>query len=225
VSDTIAFWREAITDSAHPRHRVAWLLFGDHRTDYLVRELDAHKDELIPDLLVILDTPALYEVGALGGGDAAINAVSLLGAWRVTEATSRLLRILEEENDEPEPTAVSDRAIQALKNMGPSILEDVWQAAERAEGDWRFPLAEVLSGVGQGDTRAYEWVRALFDKQTERYDVDFTSSMLLRIDPDAAIPYLEACLSKRKYDQDAREMLRANIDYARDQAARGEEVP
>mgnify|MGYP005844148813 CR=1 FL=1 len=190
MDDPVAVWREALGDETHPRHRLAWTLFPESMVaDAAARRLEAHKDEVIPLLLEILDTPDLYDEESLGGGFAPIHAVELLGHWGVVAAAPRLLKIIEEKDED---ATVYDRATVALTRMGPAILEDVLALAGRAAPAKRPAIAEVLAAAGQGDSRAYGWIEARFDEARDEWGRVYMAEMLLQADPARAIPYLEA---------------------------------
>jgi hypothetical protein len=101
TSETTPVWRQALNDSNHPLYSAAWTIFSsDMNLDAADKRLADHKDRIIPFLMDILDTPALLDDTALGSGYAPINAVSLLGRWKVIEAVPRLLTIVEKQDFE-----------------------------------------------------------------------------------------------------------------------------
>src|SRR5512138_1260291 len=121
MSETLPTWRQALNDSNHPLHAAAWTIFSpEMKVTSADKRLADSKEQVIPFLLEILDTPDLYLETALGSGEAPINAVELLGHWKVLDAAPRLLKIMEEQDFE---TSIHDRALVALENMGPAVID------------------------------------------------------------------------------------------------------
>ena len=214
MDDAIAIWREALKEAQHPRHQAVWLLFSEGSDPKSAARLLAdHQAEVIPWLLEILDTPALYDKGSFGSGLAPANAVGVLGKWQVLEAVPRLLHILETEDPE---TLVYDHTATALEAMGTGALEPLLAFAEACnEEDLHVTLASILSQIGKGDERVYRWVLKVFNQQKRDHAVEFMAENLLAADAARAIPYLEACLQKRKYARRTRAILQRRIEEAR----------
>ena len=214
MNDPVAIWREALKDAQHPRNQAVWLLFSEGADPKSAARLLAdHQAEVVPWLLEIVDTPSLYEEGSFGSGLAPANAVGVLGKWLVLEVVPCLLHILETEDQE---TLVYDHTVTALEDMGTGALEPLLAFAEACnEDNLRVTLASILSQIGKGDERVYRWVLEVFNQQKHDHAVEFIAENLLAADAARAIPYLEACLQKRKYAQRTRAILQRRIEEAR----------
>lgn len=214
--DPVAIWREALKDSSHPRHRAAWLLFPDRvNIKAAAKQLADQKEAVVGYLYEILDTEALYNIDSLGRGNAPINAVELLGEWQVTEAVPRLLRILEENWN----TMVHNRAIIALRKMGPQILETLLAYMDTADPDVAEALIGLLSDAGKGDPHVFEMVKARLDKAEEagnEWDIHYMAENLLAIDAEKAIALLEERIKARRYNKRLREILQGYITSTRE---------
>jgi hypothetical protein len=214
VNNALPVWRQALNDSSHPLYAAAWTIFGaEMNLDAADKRLADHKEQVIPFLMDILDTPELYDETALGSGDAPINAVQLLGRWQVMQAVPRLLKIMEEEDWE---TVVHDRAIVALEDMGPQVIDTILQAAgQTTDEDRHRTFASILSHAGKGDPRAFEYVKTVFDQQKDETDIAFVAEDLLVCDSEAGIALLEDRLKHRKYGKNLRKRLEKYLDDAR----------
>lgn len=213
MEDRIAVWREALRDASHPRHQVAWLLFtGAFNAEFAGRRLAEQKEAVLPYLFQILDTPQLYSSDSLGEGYAPIHAIELLGHWQVVEAVPRLLRILEEEEED---AIARDEATEALASMGPSIRERMLDYAEKANPALYHSLAYILSKVAKGDPRVFAWVRARLDEAQSEWEIRLMAENLLNLDPEPAIALLEERIRRRRYNKRLSEILQRYIDNTR----------
>ncbi len=207
-------WRQAINDAEHPLHQATWILFRDKiNLKFADRQLSDKKEEVIEFIYTILDTDELYDMAALGSGNAPINAVQLLGHWQVVEALPRLLRIIEEDDVF---SIVRDRTFVALRNMGPQIIDAMLEFAEKTSDDVRQTVGSILADVSNGDERAFEYLKNLFDEQTEHHDLVFTAENLLACDMEAGIIFLEKNLKRKKLKKDARARIKSYIKQARE---------
>ena len=211
MTDETPIWRQAIHDQEHPLHKAAWAFFSESfGVKYADRVLLDQRDEVIEFAFTILDTPELYDESALGSGHAPIHAIELLGHWKVTEALPRLFKILEEEEWE---TVVHDKAILALEEIGESIVEDVMAFGDRmADEDQKRTASSILSKIGRGNQRAYNWMLDVFNRQTDEYDILFMAENLLYCDRESAIPLLEERIRNRIYSKAVRARLQKYID-------------
>jgi HEAT repeat protein len=214
TNETSPVWRQALNDSNHPLYSAAWTIFSpDMNLDAADKRLADHKERVIPFLIDILDTPQLSEETALGGGHAPINAVSLLGRWKVVEAVPRLLAIVEEQDFED---LIWDRATTALEAMGPEAIDPVLQAAaQTTDTELRTTFASVLSQAGKGDPRAFEYIKAEFAQQKDELDIEVLAEDLLMCNAEAGSALLEEQLKQAKFSKKLRKKLRRTIDDAR----------
>jgi hypothetical protein len=213
TEDPVAIWREAIKDDQHPRHRAAWLLFTKGMSPKgAAKLLAATKDDVILWLYEILDTEALYDEGSFGDGDAPINACILLGEWKVVEAAPRLWQIIEQHDWE---SVVHGEASRALENLGSPVLDFMLEQSVKVHGDLELEIATILSQVGRGDQRAFDYVCGFFERQKESYEVEMACELVLSCNPKAGIEYLEQRIDLAKYRQ-ARETIVRRIQEARD---------
>ena len=95
------------------------------------------------------------------------------------------------------------------------IIDELIAFGDRSKNDLQTAVASMLSHVGQGDERAYQWVLACFQRQTNPVDVEFVAESLLAVDAGRAIPVLEAWLQKRKANARTREAIQRGIKDAR----------
>ncbi|MBI5668011.1 MAG: hypothetical protein HZC41_08365 [Chloroflexi bacterium] len=213
MSEEMPIWRQAIHDSQHPLHRAAWLLFSEHfNVDYAAQVLESQKDTVLDFIYLILDTDDLYQVESLGSGFAPINAVHLLGKWQVVEAIPRLLQIVAQEDWE---AVVTGQACRALEDMGAAAIEPLLEFAA-ASPNQRVTVASILGAAGKGDARAYAFIKAVFEEQTNDMDIEYVAEHLLTCDSQQAIPYLEDGLRQGKIKKSVRRRLESYIQQARD---------
>lgn len=145
MSEELPIWRQALKDSTHPLYSAAWLIFSEKmKLDAADKLLAERKAEIIPFLLDILRTPDLQLESSLGGGEAPINAVELLGHWNVPEAIPDFIGIVEEDDWE---TILHDRILVALEKMGPEIIEPLLASAEKLppNSELHMTYAGILS--------------------------------------------------------------------------------
>ncbi len=207
--EKIAIWREAIKDANHPRHKAAWVLFTESkRPEGIARLLEAQKDEIIPWLYEILDMEELYKDTSFGGGWAPINAIRLLGQWQVTDVLPRLLKIISDEDDE---TIISGAAYAAVRNMPPSITDELLAFARELTGDLRTSAAGLLADVAKDDARAYEWIKTVFLEQKEEWQIVYMAENLLVVYPAQATAFLKDWLKKSHLSKEARKRLEKYI--------------
>ena len=214
MSDNLPIWRQAISDSNHTLNKAAWIIFSEHmKPEFADKQLVDQKDEVIPFLYEILDTPTLLDDTSLGSGNAPINAAELLGQWKVVDAIPRLIKILE---DTDWGIIIHDAALNALEKMGEPAIEPLLAFAESRtdEGD-RISLAGSLSDMGHRDPRVWAFVRPLFEKQTGDDDIKFMAESLLACDRDQAIPILEGKMKQGKYNKKLRQVLERYIEAAK----------
>ncbi len=210
MSDTTAAWRAALNDEADPRHKIAWALFPAVKSmDRAARRLADQQETVLGYLYQVLDEPALYEETALGKGQAPLNAMKLLGHWGVVEAAPRLLAILDEREW---TTDAHDAALSALSALGPPIIEQVLAFAGSARLTTEGSLAAVLAALGEGDARAFAWVKDALTRQQTDLDIVYMARMLLDIDRAAAVPFLKQRLKEQSYSEQARAGIKSAID-------------
>lgn len=210
MADEQPIWRTALNDSEHPLYQAAWIMFQERaRVDYAAKTLENQKEQVIPFLYAILDEEALYDETGLGRGMAPVNAVRLLGRWQVTEAADRLWKILHEEED-VESYIYNDTTL-ALKGMGRAILEPMLQKTAEVDPEREAVLAEILSEIGKGDERAFEWLAQILAKQTDEFDIKFFAEMLLNNNVEAGAEWIEQAIRERKFHRPLHAKLRSLI--------------
>ena len=213
MNDILTTCREALRDSQHPLHQATWLLFGKQlNVKTADRLLADRKAEVIPFCLAILNTEALYDEASLGSGSAPINAVALLGHWQITAAIPALFRILDEEDDD---TIVYDHALSALGQMDAAVVDILLERIAHEKDNWQqVTYATILGEAGQGDSRAYDVIRAIFDRQRKPLDIELMASNLLTCDLKAGTAYLQSKLKTRRYSRELRATLEGIIEDA-----------
>ncbi len=214
MGDTDPVWRQALHKSDQPLYSAAWVVFSEKMPFAGAdRLLGDQKAQVIPFLLAIVDSPELYPETSLGSGWAPIHAVELLGHWQVLEAVPRLLHILAEDDW---MSIVHDRALVALKGMGPGVVDLLLPVAEQAAAnEQRITFASILSEVGQANAQAYEYVRTVFEQQTTESDIAYMAENLLECNPQAGIALLEAHIRQHRYRPRLRRILEQRIAEAR----------
>ncbi len=214
-TDTTPVWRQALKDSSHPLYAASWLIFSEKMNpEVAAQRLADQKEQIIPFLYTILDTPELYLDTGLGSGHAPVNAVQLLGRWQVLDAIPRLLEIVSEDTDFDD--MITDRSVQALEDMGPAAVDLVLQAAQNAKKpDLRIVYGSILARSGRGDPRVWTYLVKLFERQKDEWDIRFAAEHLLHNDAEAGIAYLQERLRRGKYSRPLREALEKYIEDAR----------
>lgn len=206
-------WRQAVKDSSHPLHQATWLLFSQTMTAKgAAKMLAPQQEQIIEYLFQILDTPELQLETSFGAGSAPVNAVELLGEWRVVEAIPRMLDILSEDDWE---SSLHDRTIMALQNMGTAVIEPLKVfAAENPTLE--VTAASILGKVGKGDGQVFEWLTHVFKKQKEEIDVTYLAEILLSNNTPRAIEFLEDQLNRNKYSKGAFHQIQGYLKDARE---------
>lgn len=205
MEDTIATWRAAMTDETHPRHKAAWLLFAPSSSAAAAAKLLQDQSvEVIPWLMELLDTEALYQPGSLGKGHAPVRAVGLLGAWQVTAAIPKLLQLIREHNWKEN---IFDEAIGALQAMGADALEPVLALADEVERDKWVDLSAVVCRVGAGDERAFPFVQQTLEGVQDDALRAFVIGNLYELDAEGARAYLKTYQRKHKLGPQARRAI------------------
>src|SRR5258708_14729983 len=214
MTETFPSYRQGLKDSQHPLYKAAWIIFGEKMDlKFAAKELEAQKGQVVPFLMELANTPELERESSLGSGHAPPNALRLLGRWQVVEALPRLLHILQNEDWD---TNIHEAAVTALEKMGPVALDPVLAIAEKAEDQAdRVTMASILSFAGKGDSRAYAFIKTLFDEQKTDWDIRFVAESLLACDRDAAIVLLEERIRRGKYGKALRKTLEGYIADAR----------
>ncbi|MEZ4670771.1 MAG: hypothetical protein R3E39_22940 [Anaerolineae bacterium] len=213
MTEEIPIWRQAIKDEQHPMHRAAWLLFSKNpNLQYIDKTLSEQKAQVTEFMYQILDSEDLYTTSSLGGGNAPINSIDLLGQWEVLEAIPRLIAILE--TDDPD-AIVDGKAASALGKMGTAVFEPMMAFDARTEHKYQDGVAGILADACKDDPRAYDYVLKLFEEKKEEYQVAYMAENLLVCDPQQAIPYLEAWMRKRKLSRDLKKRLENYIATAK----------
>ncbi len=206
-------WRQAIKDSTHALHQATWLLFSPNmNAKGAAKMLAAQREQVIPYLFQILDTPELYLESAFGGGMAPVHAVKLLGEWQVKEGVPRLLHILREDDWE---SSVHDASILALEQMDASIINDLLHLATENPKQV-VTIASIVGKLGKGDPKIFEWLCGIFQKQKDEIDVMFTAEILLSNHMDAAVEFLEDQMKRNKYSKWTLKQIQGYIKVARE---------
>lgn len=213
MTDETPIWRQAIKDEQHPLHRAAWILFSEKpNPQYVDRVLADQKGQVVEFIYQILDTEELYWEESLGGGNAPINGVELLGRWQIVEAIPRLLQILED-NDLDE--VVNGAAFHALREMGSAVYEPLLEFDQRTQFEHQNNVTGILADACKDDPRAYDYIRVVFEKKKEEWDIAYLAENLLVCDPQQAIPFLEERLRRHKYSKDLNKRLENYIRAAK----------
>lgn len=207
-------WRQALNDEHHPLYRAAWLIFKDNANmDYAATTLESQKLEVIPFIYTILDDETLYADTSLAGGMAPVNATTLLGKWKVTEAAERLWNIAIKEDNEP-GTVIYEEVIDTLKQMGSAIRETILSKIVDLSEEQYLTMADLLSEVGKGDERALNWLAERVDDHgSNRDEIEFYVDMLLIADLAWGKAYLEEKIRQKKYSKASIMLIKEAITF------------
>ncbi len=213
-TDTTPLWRQALKDSSHPLYAAAWFLFTEKMNlELAAQRLADQKEQVIPFLNKILDSPDLYLSTSLGSGVAPGNALVLLGRWQVLEAVPRMLDLIDKHR---QGEIAHDASVMALREMGPGALEPVLAAAQQTTNRvQQIAFGAILARIGQGDLRVWAYLVNLFEHQKADPALRMVAQQLLVTDPESGITYLHERLQHGKYSRSLRETLEQYFDMAR----------
>ncbi|MEL6526877.1 MAG: hypothetical protein AAFQ07_14330 [Chloroflexota bacterium] len=197
MTDTMPVYRAALKDSSHPMYSIAWDLFRKKfNTEKVAQRHADRRDEILPFLYTILDTEELLLDTSLGEGFAPINAVQLLGQWQVVEAIPRLLTYLMDDDDD-EIYIINDRASYALQQMPPEAIDPVLEFGQ--EEAHAMDAMFILTEIGKGDERCFEFICSVFERQTHEIDIIAVAESLAINNLDKAEVYLQEQGRKKRY--------------------------
>lgn len=215
MSEEIPVWRQALKDEQNPLNKAAWALFSEEISlKYADRVLEAQKDEVVNFCSLILDTEQLYAEEALGGGNAPINAVKLLCHWKVESALPRLLRIFEEADwDE----IIYGTTADGIAQFGALIVDPLLEKAAKIDNDQEelVAIAGTLADAAPGDSRTVEFIRKIFDRSKNDFEIAYMAENILTGDPEGGAKFLENRLRTHKYSKDVRKRIERYIDDAK----------
>ncbi len=211
MSEEIPVWRQAINNEQHPLHRAAWMMFSKEVSlKYAERLMAEQKEDVVSLCNIILDTDELYEEGSLGGGDAPIHAVELLCKFKVEGSIPRLLRILDEEDWEDE---IYGATADGIAQFGSLIVDPLLEKAAKIDNDQEelVAIAGTLADAAPGDPRTVEFVRKIFDRSKQDFEISYMAENVLTGDPEGGAKWLEGRLSTHKYSKDVRKRIERYI--------------
>lgn len=212
MSEEIPVWRQALKDEQHPLNKAAWTLFSEEISlKYADRALVDQKDEVVTFCTLILDTEELYAEEALGGGNAPINAVKLLCHWKIESALPRLLQIFEEADwDE----IIYGTTADGIAQFGTLIVDPLLEKAEKIDNDQEelVAIAGTLADAAPGDTRTVEFIRKIFERSKNDFEIAYMAENVLAGDPEGGTQFLENRLRTHKYSKEARKRIEKNIE-------------
>ncbi len=215
MSEDIPVWRQALKDERNPLNKAAWTLFSDDISlKYADRALAEQKDEVVNFCNLILDTQELYAEEAFGGGNAPINAVKLLCHWKIESALPRLLRIFEEADwDE----VIYGTTADAIAEFGTLIVDPLLEKAAKIENDQEelVAIAGTLADAAPGDTRTVEFIKKIFDRSKNDFEISYMAENVLKGDPEGGAKWLEGRLRTHKYSKDVRKRIEKYIEDAK----------
>ncbi len=213
-TETAPLWRQALQDSNHPLYTAAWSIFTEKMNlDLAAQRLADQKEQVIPFLNTILDTPELYLPTSLGSGVAPGNALVLLGRWQVLEAVPRMLALIDKYH---QGEIAHDASVMALREMGPGALEPVLAAAQQtANRVQQITFGAILARIGKGDRRVWAYLVNLFEHQKADPALRMVAQQLLMTDPESGITYLQERLRRGKYNRSLRENVEQYFEMAR----------
>jgi hypothetical protein len=125
-----------------------------------------------------------------------------------------LLNIIREDDWE---SLLHDRCILALEEMGEPIIDQIIAFGDEFR-DKRMEVtaASILSHVGKGNARVFEWMTEVFKRQDDDFDTPFMAENLLSTDTQAAISFLEAYLQKTKVPKATAQRIQSYLKTARE---------
>jgi len=214
MSEEMPIWRQAIKDDQHPLHRAAWQLFSkDFDARRAGAALEAQKEDVVGFCTLLLDSRELYPEGALGGGNAPVNAVELLCEWKVDAVLPRLLKILDEESWE---TIIYGTTADTIEAFGTAVVEPLLEMATRKTGDQeQVAIAGTLADAAPGDPRTVAFVRKLFDSRKQDFEINYMAENVLAGDPEGGVKWLQDRLRTHKYSREVRQRIERYIADAK----------
>lgn len=167
---------------------------GEALTESVSGPIARRGQAVIPALIEILEDESLALEDAPGGGHAPVHAAAILRDLRAAEAIEPMLRVLARCHWEDILYSV---LINALRSLGPPVLEPALAAHATGSEEQRPALVDVLSGIGVRDERTYEILLQALER-----DVVLAAGSLGEYGDPRALPHLSAKLDAHRIDED-----------------------
>lgn len=136
----------------------------------------------VPELLAVLEDPALARDDAPGQGLAPLHAAELLAELRAPEAIRPMLDVLASTDW---LGVLHERLVVLLAGLGPAVVEPALAMhAAAADQALRTSLCRILAQAGAGDARVFPLLLALLDREP------ILAGLLADFGDRAALPHL-----------------------------------
>lgn len=207
--ETTQVWRTALTTRDHDLYAAAWTLFMQGMNEEVAAtRLESQRETVIPFLENLIEDDYLYQNAAPGKGNAPVNALRLLGKWKVQEAVPKLLTVLETATPR-QPTYFA--SINALAQFGEDIIPTIVAWVEEKPEN-RDEALEVLEKVAVGNTEVFDMVLSWI--VPEEYSLETYVQSLVELDSERAVKVLNDLAQNRSFSKEEREIFREEIKHA-----------
>ena len=218
TEEIIQKYRDILQDSIHEFYNTAWLIFQERMNLRVAAKLiQPQQDIVLPYLYEIIETPDLYLNGSLGKGWAPINAISLIGEWKIIEAAPILIERLLHESEWDIDDISYNKLVICLSRLGPPIFDEVWAAHERFVGLSTVELGylEVLVDVGKDHPKVSDYIKVRIEAQPQNFDlIDYRllATYLLELDYETNKPYLNKLVQSKQFSQVVNNHIKSGIE-------------
>ncbi|PJF44720.1 MAG: hypothetical protein CUN55_02450 [Phototrophicales bacterium] len=207
---TIPTWRQALSERSHPLYEAAWVIFKMHSVDFASELLEENKEAVISLIKEILESDELYINDGFGSGQAPVNAIRLIGHWKLEEFLPQLLEIIA---DTPEQRPAYGAALNAVANLGESVIDAVLAWVEEDES-LRPDAAKILQRVGLNNDKAFDAIQSWIDINDPQMVSTYTN-YLISINPARAEYVIDDLSRNRDLDKGLRKQLKNKVNEAR----------
>lgn len=208
--ETTQVWRTALTTRDHELYAAAWTLFMQNMNEEVAAtRLESHREAVIPFLNSLIEDDYLYQSQAPGKGNAPVNALRLLGKWKVEAAVSKFIEVLETVSPR-QPTYFA--AINALAQFGEEIIPRIVAWVEEKPEN-RDEALEVFERVAVGNTDVFEMVLSWITP--DEYSLETYAQSLVELDPERALKVLNDLSQNRSFSKEERVIFRNEVKHAR----------
>ena len=208
AEETTPIWREALQNRDHELYTAAWTVFSENmNVDVASSRFNDNQDTVVPFLSSIIQDEDLYEQDKLGGGNAPMNALRLIGEWAVVGQLPTLLERLE---DTASYQQVYHVLMGTIVGMGDAVVDDVINWATENE-DMRPEAAEILNRIGA--PKAYDVILGWMEP--DEFQLEKFADYLSNLDPERAVNDLHALSTNQEFEKEERKDFKEKSKAAR----------
>lgn len=209
--ETTQVWRAALTTRDHELYGAAWTLFMQGMNEEVAAtRLESQRETVIPFLESLIEDEYLYQNNAPGKGNAPVNALRLLGKWKVQEALPKLIEVLETATPR-QPTYFA--SINALAQFGEDIIPRILAWVEEKPEN-RDEALEVLERVAVGNTEVFDLVLSWITP--DEYSLETYAQSLVELDSERAAKVFNDLAQNRSFSKEERAIFREQVKHARE---------